>query len=236
MSATRNPGRVAGFLYLLLLTGVFNLIYVPSKVIVPGNATATAKNVLAHEMLFRMGIVSGLFSSVFFILLAMGLYRLLSGVNKTYASLMVVFVAVSAGISFLNEVNSIAALILFRGADFLAVFDQPQREALGMLFLRLHSQGNFVNEMFWGLWLFPFGVLVKRSRFLPRLLGILLIVNSFAYVAISLTWLLLPAYGPLAFRAAQPALMGELWILLWLLIKGAKVQPSLATASSSVNG
>lgn len=236
MSSTKNPGRVAGLLYLLLFPAVVNLIYVPNTLIVPGNATATAKNILAHEMLFRMGIVSGLFSSVAFILLVMALYRLLSGVNKTHASLMVILVVVSVAIGFLNEVNSIAALTLFRGADFLSVFDKPQRDALGMLFLRLHSQGNFVNEIFWGLWLFPFGVLVMRSRFLPRILGVLLIVNCFAYVAISLTWLLLPSYGNLAFRAAQPALMGELWIMLWLLMKGAKPQPLDAAACSAAGG
>ena len=88
-----------------------------------------------------------------------------------------------------------------------------------------------MNEILWGLWLVPFGLLVMRSRFLPRILGVLLIVNGFAYVAISLTWLLLPAYGNLAFRASMPALLGELWIMLWLLIKGAKVQALPAAAS-----
>jgi hypothetical protein len=127
-------------------------------------------------------------------------------------------------------VNNIAALTLFRGADFLAVFDKPQRDALAMLFLGLYRQGIAVNEMFWGLWLLPFGLLVMRSRFLPRILGVWLIVNGVAYVAISLIALLWPAYASLAFRAAQPALMGELAITLWLLIKGAKVEPLAAPA------
>jgi hypothetical protein len=144
---------------------------------------------------------------------------------------MVSLVLVSVAITFLNEVNNIAALTLFRGADFLAAFDKPQRDALAMLFLRLHAHGNFVNEILWGLWLFPFGVLVMRSRFLPRILGVLLIVNCFAYVAASLTWLLLPSYGNVVFRAILPALLGELWIMLWFLIKGVKVQPLAAAAS-----
>jgi hypothetical protein len=134
-------------------------------------------------------------------------------------------VLVSAAITFVNELNNIAALTLFRGGDFLAGFDMPQRNALAMLFLRLHSHGHFINEIFWGLWLLPFGVLVMRSGFLPRILGILLVVNGFTYVAISLTWLMLPAYGNTVFRAATPALLGELWITLWLLIKGANEQP-----------
>ena len=231
MSSTHNPGRVAGLLYLLMgIPAAFSLMYVPQTLIVPGNATATANNILASEMLFRIGIVSGLVSGTAFIFLVRALYRLLNGVSKTHASLMVTLVLVSVAIGFLNEVNNIAALTLFRGADFLAVFDKPQRDALAMLFLRLHAQGNFINEIFWGLWLFPFGVLVMRSRFLPRILGVLLIVNCFAYVAASLTWLLLPSYGNVVFRATLPALLGELWIVLWLLIKGVKVQPLTAPA------
>ncbi len=232
MHPTNNPARVAGLLYVLTgIPGAFSLMYVPQTLIVPGNATATANNILASEMLFRIGIVSGLISGAAFIFLVRALYRLLNGVSKTHASLMVTLVLVSVAIGFLNEVNSIAALILFRGADFLSVFDKPQRDALAMLFLRLHSQGNFVNEIFWGLWLFPFGVLVMRSRFLPRILGVLLIVNCFGYLAASLTWLLLPSYGNVVFRATLPALLGELWIVLWLLIRGAKVQPLAAAAS-----
>src|SRR5712691_12512252 len=116
---------------------------------------------------------------------------------------------VSAAVGFMNVLNEIAALSLFRGADFLAVLEKPQRDALGMLFLRLHGQGNVINEIFWGLWLFPFGVLVMRSGFLPRILGVWLIVNCFGYLAISLTSLLLPSYANVVSRAALPALTGE---------------------------
>lgn len=96
----------------------------------------------------------------------MALYRLLSGVNKRQASLMVGLVLVSVAITFVNVLDNIAALTLFRGGDFLAVFDKHQLDALAMLFLRLHGEGHVVNEIFWGLWLFPFGVLVMRSGFL----------------------------------------------------------------------
>ncbi len=232
MHPTKKDARIAALFYVLMgLPAPFALIYIPRTLMVRGDAAATAKNILAHEMLFRVGIFGELFSAVAFLLLGLALYRLLSGVNKTQASLMVILVAVSVAITFANVVNNIAALTLFRGADFLAVFDKPQRDALAMLFLRLHGQGLVVNQIFWGLWLLPFGVLVMRSRFLPRILGVLLIVNCFAYVAGSLTWLFWPSYGNVVFRAIFPALLGELWILLWLLIKGVKVQPSLAAAS-----
>ena len=131
----------------------------------------------------------------------------------------------------MNVLNHIAALTLFRGGDFLAVIDKNQLDALAMLFLRLHSQGNIINEIFWGLWLFPFGVLVKRSGFLPRILGVLLIVNCFAYLAQSLTSLLLPSYANVVAQWTFPALFGELWIMLWLLIKGAKVPTDAAAAT-----
>ncbi len=231
MHSTDKAARVAGAIYLsMVFTAPFSLIYIPRALIVRGNATATASNILAHETVFRLGIVADLISSVIFIFLVLALYRLLGGVNKTHASLMVALVLVSAAVGFMNVVNNIAALILFRDADFLAVFDKRQLDALAMLFLRLHGQGNVVNEIFWGLWLFPFGVLVMRSGFLPRILGVLLIVNCFAYLVISLTSLLLPSYGNLVSRATLPALFGELWIMLWLLIKGAKEQPSDAPA------
>jgi hypothetical protein len=155
----------------------------------------------------------------------LALYRLLSGVNKTHASLMVTLALVSAAVGFMNVLNNIAALTLFRGADFLAVLEKPQRDALAMLFLRLHGQGSVMNEIFWGLWLFPFGVLVIKSGFLPRILGVWLVVNCFAYLAIFFTGLLFPQYNNIVYNIAFPVLFGEMAIALWLLIMGAKVQP-----------
>jgi Domain of unknown function (DUF4386) len=232
MHPTNKAARIAGAVYLsMVITAPFSLIYVPGKLIVRGNAAATAENILAHETMFRLSIFGDLVGQVIFICLAIALYRLLSGVNKTWAGLMVAFVLVSAAVGFLNTLNNIAALILFRGADFLAVFDKPQRDALGMLFIRLHSQGILIDEIFWGLWLFPFGLLVFRSGFLPRFLGVWLMINCFGYLVLSVTALFFPEYYEAAFRYSQPVLFGELAIMLWLLIKGAKV-PATATAAA----
>jgi len=229
MYPTNKTARIAGLFYVLMgMPAVFSFFYVTRKLIVPGNATASANNILASQMLFRLGILAWLIAAVFFLFLALALYRLLSEVNKNYAQLMVGLVLVSVAITFANELNNVAALTLLRGADYLSVFDKPQREALATFFLQLHGQGLAVNDIFWGLWLLPFGVLVMRSRFLPRILGLLLIVNCFAYVATSLTSLLLPSYANVVSRAVMPALLGELWIMLWLLIKGVKPQPSSA--------
>jgi hypothetical protein len=237
MHPTNKAARIAGAVYLsMVLTAPFSLIYVPGKLIVGGNAAATADNILAHETMFRLSILSDLVGQVIFICLAIALYQLLSGINKIWAGLMVAFVLVSAAVGFLNTLNNIGALLLFRGADFLAVIDKAQRDALGMLFIRLHSQGIFIDEIFWGLWLFPFGLLVFRSGFLPRFLGVWLMINCFGYVFLSITALFFPDYYGAAFRYSQPLLFGELAIMLWLLIKDAKVQGpqtgSIAPASS----
>ncbi len=232
MSSTRNPGRVAGFLYLLLLAAPLRLVYIPSKLIVTGNATATANNIAAHELLFRFGIVADLFTGVMALFLTLALYRLLKGVDQGLAVLMVILGSLMVTpIYFLNTLNDAAALLLMRGADFLSVFEKPQRDALAMLFLRLQHHGVRVNEIFWGLWLIPFGILVFRSRFLPRILGVWLILNSLPYLATSVTGLLSPQYEATVWNIGFPLTLGELAIMLWLLIKGAKPQPLPAAAS-----
>ncbi len=224
MHPTDKAARVAGAVYSsMVVTAPFSLIYVPNKLIVRGDATATAANILAHETLFRLSIFADLIGHVIFICLAIALYRLLSNVSRNWALLMVGFVLVSAAVGFLNALNNIAALILFRGGDFLTVFDTAQLNAFGMLFVRLHSQGIFIDELFWGVWLFPFGLLVFRSGFLPRFIGVWLMINCFGYVALSVIALFFPPYYNAAFKMLQPVLFGELVMMLWLLIKGAKM-------------
>jgi hypothetical protein len=223
MSFMKNPGRFAGLLYVLTsIVGFFAMGYVPGKVIVHGNAVATANNILAHERLFRLGIAGGLIGQAGFIFVALALYDLLKEVSRRHASVMVMLIVVSIPIAFVNELNSIAALVLVRGADFLSVLDKTQREVLAMLFIKLHGQGFVVAEMFWGLWLFPLGLLVYRSRFLPRFLGVWLGLAGLAWVVLSLTGLLLPEYQDKVDRYLQPAIIGEIVFMLWLAIVGGK--------------
>jgi hypothetical protein len=237
MHPTDKAARVAGAIYLSLgLTAPIRLIYIPSTLFVRGNATATSNNIAAHELLFRLGIVSDLLTGTIAIFLVLALYRLFRGVDQNHATLMVILGGLMvAPIYFLNALNDVAALLLVRGADFLSAFGKPQRDALAMLFLRLHQHGVVANEIFWGLWLFPLAVLVLRSGFLPRFLGVWLIINGFAYLTISFTGLLLPQYEDVVSRVAFPALLGEMAVLLWLLIKGARVRPlAAATPDRSV--
>ena len=168
MNSTKQTARIAGVLYLVNgVTGFFSIIYVPSRLIVSDNVGATANNILASERLFRLGIVSELTCAAEFVFLLWVLYRLLAPVNKTHASLMAILGLLQIPIMFVNVLNEIAALALLRGADFLSVFDQSQRQALAMQFLNLHEEGFVVAGIFWGLWLFPSGFFYLNRVFFP---------------------------------------------------------------------
>jgi len=233
VSSTQHQARVAGVLYLVLaLIAPIGLLYVPGKLIVPGNATATADNIRASEWLLRIGIASELIHQIIAVFLVLALYRLFKAVNETHATQMVILGAlVSVPIVFVNVLNEIAALVLASGADFLSVFSKPQLDSLAYLFLRLHGRGITVASIFWGLWLFPFGLLVIRSGFIPRAFGVLLMIAGVAYLASAFAILVLPRYAPLVSQVALPIEAAELPIVFWLLIWGAKTRPAHAPAA-----
>jgi hypothetical protein len=226
MNSTKKTARIAGLLYLVnAVTGFFSIIFVPSRLFVSGNPAATAHNILASERLFRLGIASEVICAVEFIYLLWVLYRLLSGVSKTHASLMVIFGVAFVPIMCMNAVSGIAALMLLRVGDFLTAFSQLQRQSLAMLFLGVRGYGYDVGWIF-GVWLLHFGVCVWKSGFLPRLLGALLIAACFGYLAISFTQFLWPSHAVIVSRLANiPLTLGEPSAILWLLIRGAKDQP-----------
>ena len=212
--------RVAGLLYLIAnLFAPFTLLYLPSRFIVRGDAAATAGNITASESLFRFGITLNLFTFIGQIFLVLALYQLLKVVDKNMASLMVIFSLAAVPIAMLNELNSLAVLLLLSGADYLNVFTTEQLRALVYFFLRLHTQGLDIAQIFWGLWLFPMGYLVYRSGFLPRILGVLLIIACFGYVIQSFAAFLGYNVSLIFFTS-----WGELLLLLWLLIKGVNVE------------
>lgn len=234
MNFTQNRGRLTGLLYLLVsIPGVFALIYVPSKVIVHGNPAATINNIAASAALFRLGIAAELISQALFILVALALYDLFKGVNQRHAVLMVTLIVVAIPIAFVNELNALATLLLVHGDDFLSIFGKPQRDALAMLFVKLHGYGFDIAAIFWGLWLFPLGLLAYRSGIVPRILGVLLIANGFTYVLNSLTTLVLPQYEHAVSRWMMPFEFGELLFMFWLLIVGASPKPSPVRASTA---
>jgi hypothetical protein len=233
MKSIKKQARLAGLLYLLAsIPAPIGLIYVPNKLIVLNDATGTADHIRASESLLRLGIASELIGSIMFIFVVLALYRLFKPVNETHALAMMILILVSIPISLLSVVPEIVALIV-SGADFLSAFDKGQLDTLTYLFMRLHGRGLLVAEIFWGLWLFPFGILVIRSGFIPRVLGYLLFIAAFGYLASSVAFLLLPAYGTIVDRFATKLTLCELPIILWLLIWGANVKPPAVAAASS---
>jgi hypothetical protein len=231
MTTTEGSGmnkkiaRTAGLLYLVVVvTGIFSLAYVPSQIIVPGDASATGSNIAASESLFRLGIVAGFICYTAFLLLPFALYKLLSPVGKNVAVLMVAFAVVSVPISFVNLFNKLDVLSLLSGADYLQAFTTEQLHAQVMLSLDAYRNGILVSQIFWGLWLFPFGYLVFKSGFLPRVLGILLMAGCFGYLIDVFGRALFPGYSETAIASfvTLPAAFGEIGTCLWLLIVGAR--------------
>ena len=226
MRFTKNPGRIAGLLYVLAsIVGIFGLLYVPSKLVVDGHAVETAHNIAVSETLFRLGIAAHVIGEALFVFVALALYDLFKAVNPRTALCMLTLILVAIPMAFLNELNAIAALVLVRGTDFLSVFSQPQRDALAMLFLNVHGAGFDITGIFWGLWLFPLGLLVYRSGFVPRILGVALMVNCFPFLINSLTALVEPHCEALVHGWMRPFHFGEQAFMLWLLIMGAKPKP-----------
>ncbi len=176
---------------------------------------------MAREGLFRLSIVSALMVQIVIVLVVLALYKLLKPVNRIHALLMVIFILVAVPIAMLNELTQVAVLLVLSGADFLTVFTADQAQALVPLLLDLHEHGISIAGFFWGLWLFPMGYLVFKSGFLPRILGVLLMIGCFGYLIDSFAFLLLPNFDA---TISLYTGWGEILLPLWLVIKGVDVE------------
>jgi hypothetical protein len=197
----------------------FTLLYLPSRFVVQGDAAATAANIMASESLYRIGIALNLFNALGQIFLVLALYQLLKVVSKNTASLMVIFSLASVPISMLNELIQLAVLQLLSGAVYLKAIPMDQLQAWAYLLVRLHNQGLLIAQIFWGLWLFPMGYLVYKSGFLPKFIGVLLIIACFGYVISSFGRILGYNVDIILYTS-----WGEALLLLWLLIKGVDAE------------
>ena len=228
LNASKRTARFAGLLYLLsAIIFPYGLIYVPSQIIVRGDAATTANNILANEFLFRTGIVGNLIGQVIFVLLVLVLYRLFKQVNEHQARFMGALVIVGVPIAFIGEVFKITSLMILKGG-ILESTDPEQLNDLVAILLGIGSYGTQMVQLYWGLWLVPFGLLVYKSGFIPRILGVLLILNGIAYIILCFTFLLHPDYLTIIVKLATPFLiLGEIPILIWLLVKGVKLNPGI---------
>ncbi|MBI2429053.1 MAG: DUF4386 domain-containing protein [Ignavibacteriales bacterium] len=232
MNPTKKTARYAGLLYLLwIITGLYGLLYVPSKIFVKGDAAATSANILANEFLFRTYIYNDFISATLWIVLLLALHRLFKEVSERQVKLMAALVMVQIPVSFMMGAFNLATLMILKG-EVLKTFELSQRLDVAMLFLKINDYGTLTLELFWGLWLFPLGMLVYRSGFLPRLLGVWLIVCCIAYVILSFVTLLFPEYVDTVKTFSYPAYFAELGLMLWLLIMGAKVKAADDTGTA----
>ena len=216
---------MAGFLYLMyMVTTIAADVLGRSPLIIYGDAATTAQNIMASEWQFRIGIVGDLVSAVFFLLAAWALYALLKSVNKDLALLFLLLNLGGVAVYSINLLNQFAAVLLLSGADYLKVFQTDQLQALAMFFLNLHHNGYWISQIFFGAWLFPLGYLVFKSDFLPRILGIVMMVHFVGWLMTFLQFFLFPSFGVITYLTYPLGLISELGLTLWLLIMGVKEQ------------
>ncbi|RPH29891.1 MAG: DUF4386 domain-containing protein [Bacteroidales bacterium] len=228
MNSLKKNARIAGLLYFFLaITAVYGSMYVPSHIMVRGDTVATIKNILSNEFFYRTGIFSNLISITLFVFLVLALYRLLKDVNEHQAKLMVGLVFVGIPVAFLFGVFKIIALNILNGN---LSFQPEQMNNLAMIFIKIGSYGSPMISLYWGLWLIPLGLLVYKSGFIPRLLGILLIINGMGYAVDCFTAILFPDYYAIVSKYIFVTyFIGEIPLILWLLIIGIKVKKRLST-------
>jgi hypothetical protein len=219
-----RTARIAGLLYLLwTVTGLYGLFYVPSQINMRGDAVATAENILSHEVLFRTTVVNDLVSCSIWIVMVFVFYRMFKQVDEFQAKVLVALVIVQIPIALSMEAFSITSLMIVKG-EVLRTFAVAQRQDVAALFLKINDYVTLTLETFWGLWLFPLAILVFRSRFLPRFLGVWLFITGLYYLALSFTGLMLPHYQDRVLHSvvALPVELGEVAFMLWLLVRGAR--------------
>ncbi len=217
-NSPQKTARIAACIFLgIFFLGMTTEIFIRPGMLVPGDAAATAKNIAASEALFRLSLVSDLLRQVLLMALPLVLYQLLKPVNKTIAALMVIFALVGVSISMINEINHYAVLLLSSRGGHLAVFKADQLNALVMFFLELRKYGTYIPQLL-SFWVLLLGYLVFKSGFLPRILGILLMLSGLCYTASAVLFLLFPNFEATTFGLF--AFIGESLFYLWLLIKG----------------
>jgi hypothetical protein len=229
MNARQKTARLAGLLYLVIVVGApFSFVFVPSRIVVSGDPLATANNLQAFESLFRWGILGGVVVATAQSLLPLALYKLLHRVNRTCAVLMVVLCVASVPLILLGFVYELHALSLLTGAEHLGAFSTEQLYAKMYLALDSFDNALFLGAPFFALWLLPLGYLVYESGFIPRILGLLLMLGCFGYLVDFFGHLFFPSYPELGISMYFLALgVGEVLFCLWLLVKGVRTpQPS----------
>jgi hypothetical protein len=225
MSSPKRLARIAGVFYLAVaIFGGFAEGFVDPKLYVAGNAAATAGNVVANAGLVRMGVIAHLVNGVFFVLTAVALYLLLNHVHKNVARVMVLFVALAAGITCLNAVFQFEGLQVATDSSYAAAFGAAGSNALVLLLLDIQHYGTLAAQVFFGLWLAPLGYLAYKSGLFPKALGVVLVAATVSYLLDVLAAFLVPDFATQIhpFLSIVP-IIAEIWMLLYLLVKGVRI-------------
>ena len=233
MNTSKKTARMAGILYLAYFAAfIFADNGVHYTAVGPIDGAAIARNIVASEWLFRIGFVSFVLAAVFFLLSAWALYVLLRPVNKDLALLFLLLNLGGVAVKCISLLSEFAALLLLSGADYLRVFQTDHLQALATLFLNLYKNGFMISQIFFGTWLLPLGYLVYKSGFLPRILGILLVIDCFAILIWFFQFFLFPGYEVISTLCLAESFIAEASLCLWLVVKGVRDQkPALTEAS-----
>ena len=216
--------RIAGILYLIIIiAGALGQIFIRGKLIVAGDAVATARNLMASQSLWRIGIAGDLLMHVFDIPVMLALYLLLKPVNKHLAVSAVLFNLIQTAVLVVNKLNLLVPLFLLGNAEYLKALEPQQLQALAYLPLRLHDYGFGIGLIFFGCVCLVQGYLIFKSGFLPKTIGVLMALAGLSYLTNSITLLLAPAYAEMVLPVLALALLGELALSLWLIVKGVNV-------------
>jgi Domain of unknown function (DUF4386) len=236
MSSLQSRARGAGVVYAVMsAVGAPALIILP-KFIVAGDATETARRIADGEQLYRLLMLGALAGSILFIVLGWSLYNLFEHVDRKQALLMLLMVLASATLGIVDVALLSPPLILRWRPSYLAAFSAPQLDAIALGLLKMRSVELAANEALWGVWLVPLGILVIKSRFIPKLIGALLFIAATGYIAMSVAFIAFPAYVAAVDRVGMVLIQGELTIILWLLIKGARDLPAQTGGALTENG
>ncbi|MFT5852114.1 MAG: hypothetical protein ACI87J_002090 [Colwellia sp.] len=212
--------KIAGFLYLLLIPlGVYGILYIPNILVVEGDIKATIHNMNIHNLSFRISVFVAFVTQLVNVFLVLYLYKLLHPVSQSNAVLMVIFSLLAVPIAMFNELNYIAIIILNDLSD-QALINNLEQIFFTQLFIELHQNGIMIAQIFWGLWLLPMGLLIINSEFIPKALGILMLVAGIGYLIDVFTWFIFPSFE-VEFSAFT--FWGEILLPLWLVIKGVEL-------------
>ena len=229
----RIRARRAGLLYLAACASApFALLYVPGTLFVRGDAAATAERIAASAGLLRIAIAGELLNCTLLFVAVLALYRLFREVSQPLATLMAALILAAVPIQLANLGNYAAVLLLTSKASWLGAFTKEQLDALAYMFFRLHARGLDVVQVFWGAWLFPYGLVAMRSGFIPRWIGAALLVAGIGCVVASATALFFPAYLAAVRPATMLLMAGELPMLVWLIGWGAREPKAVSRAAA----